>query len=174
MGNNTYISKTIINNDTCGDCPNTMYEKGNRINYGYGNIFAKTVIILTSFDTDKSNNILDLLEENYRRITGKELSEIAYVTRAVKCKKHQYDNISTNLHYCIRYLMHELFLIKPKKIFILAGDANEIIKSHLYYKFEYFIKAHNIQVFTGNNPGIYYYDNNCDKRATLEGLFHIM
>ena len=83
-----YSSQLFINKiSTCYNCPLKLYSKENdTIVFGTGNRITDTMIILPSYDIKADvnyNNILKIVRDTYKDITGKELLENCYVARTI-------------------------------------------------------------------------------------------
>lgn len=151
------VSNAKINKaKCCRYCPLRLYaNKDDKIIFGVGNIITDTIMILPSYDTQAKigyNTILKIVEDAYKNITGKELLEEIYVTRAVKCfKKTDFNLEKEAIKSCSSNLFYEIGRILPKKIIIFDKEL---------YNFDlYDCIRDNYNIKTVISPGVMYYDN---------------
>lgn len=140
----------------CKNCPLRLYAEDEQvITLGIGNIITDTIIILPPYDFNGKilhKDLLDIIKNIYKDITGKELLEDFYVTRSIKCfKDTEFDLYSSAIKSCITNVYYEISRIKPKKVIVfdkILYDAN------LYNIFngKFILK-------TVISPGVMYYDN---------------
>lgn len=146
--------------NSCSNCPCKIYNNGNKIVFGIGNINTDTIFILPNYNLTKDNNILDIISNYYTDITGRNIIEDCYITRCIKCDSNiDYDVQSLSLHYCIHILLYEINRIKPSKIIVLDKDMRYI---NLYVR--------NCVIHHVINPKVLYYDNELLKRTFVEQL----
>lgn len=148
----------------CRYCPLRLYiNKDDKIIFGVGNIITNTIIILPSYDTQAKigyNTILKIVEDAYKDITGKELLEEVYVTRAVKCFKRTDFNLEKEaIKSCFSNLFYEIGRITPSKI---------IIFDKLCYNTLFNYNNGLIQIKSVISPGVMYYDNDALKKVFID------
>lgn len=140
----------------CQYCPLRLYtNEDDKIIFGVGNIITDTIMILPSYDTQAKigyNTILKIVEDAYKDITGKELLEEVYVTRAVKCFKRTDFNLEKEaIKSCFSNLFYEIGRITPLKI---------IVFDKLCYNTLFNYNNNGlIQIKSIVSPGVMYYDN---------------
>lgn len=158
------VSNTkIIEAKCCSQCPLKIYANENdKIIFGIGNIYTDTIMILPSYDVQAKigyTTLLTLLEDAYKSITGRELTEDYYITRYVKCfDKTNFDIRNQCISYCIKYLYSEYNRIKPRKIISFSKD------------FENWLNIIPINVINVISPGVMYYNNDKLKNIFIEQL----
>ena len=151
------ISNAKINTAKCCQyCPLRLYtNEDDKIIFGVGNIITDTIMILPSYDTQAKigyNTILKIVEDAYKDITGKELLEEIYVTRAVKCFKRTDFNLEKEaIKSCFSNLFYEISRITPSKLIIFDKQ--------LYDFGLYSCNQGKFLVKTVVSPGVMYYDN---------------
>ena len=160
------ISKINIQKAKCCQyCPLRLYTgKEDKIIFGVGNIITDTIMILPSYDTQAKigyNTILKIVEDAYKNITGKELLEEVYVTRAVKCFKRTDFNLEKEaIKSCFSNLFYEIGRITPIKI---------IIFDKLCYNTLFNYNDNGlIQIKSVIGPGVMYYDNDALKKVFID------
>lgn len=152
-----YSSQLFINKiSTCYNCPLKLYSKENdTIVFGTGNRITDTMIILSSYDIKADvnyNNILKIVRDTYKDITGKELLENCYVTRTIKCiNKTDFNLEKEAIKNCICNLYYELIRIKPTKLIIFDKQLYDF-ELYNYNRGKYNVK-------TVISPAVIYYDN---------------
>lgn len=148
----------------CQYCPLRLYTNiDDKIIFGVGNIITDTIMILPSYDTQAKigyNTILKIVEDAYKNITGKELLEEVYVTRAVKCFKRTDFNLEKEaIKSCFSNLFYEIGRITPSKI---------IIFDKLCYNTLFNYNNGLIQIKSVISPGVMYYDNDALKKVFID------
>lgn len=152
-----YSSQLFINKiDICSNCPLKLYSKENdTIVFGTGNRITDTMIILPSYDIKADvnyNNILKIVRDTYKDITGKELLENCYVARTIKCiNKTDFNLEKEAIKNCICNLYYELSRIKPIKLIIFDKQLYDF-GLYNYNRGKYNVK-------TVISPAVIYYDN---------------
>lgn len=148
----------------CQYCPLRLYaNKEDKIIFGVGNIITNTIMVLSSYDTKAKigyNTILKIVENAYKNITGKELLEEVYVTRAVKCFKRTDFNLEKEaIKSCFSNLFYEIGRIAPSKI---------IVFDKLCYNALFNYNNNGlVQIKSVISPGVMYYDNDALKKVFI-------
>lgn len=119
--------------DTCIDCQtciNRMFNSGNKIEIGIGNITSDIVIILPMLSSKKNRNkILDDVKAMWEDITGKNILEECYITYHIKCPKHtSYDTSNAAVSCCNKILNKELLRV-PYRYMIMFNTASIVLQN---------------------------------------------
>ena len=149
----------------CLNCPLRLYaRKDDKIIFGCGNIITDTIMILPSYDVKAGigyNTILNITQNVYKDITGRELLEEYYVTRAIKClNKTDYVFEKQAVNSCISNLWYEIGRIKPKQVIVFDKYVYEVLEINC--------RRLGIGIKTNMNPGVMYYDNESLKKIFYE------
>lgn len=149
----------------CQHCPFRLYtNKDDKIIFGVGNIITNTIMILPSYDTKAKigyNTILKIVKDAYKNITGKELLEEIYVTRAVKCFKRTDFNLEKEaIKSCFSNLFYEIGRITPLKIIVFDKLCYNAL-------FDYNNNGL-VQIKSVISPGVMYYDNDALKKVFID------
>lgn len=158
-----YTTNLNINSaNVCAKCPLRIYaDEDDKIILGVGNIITDTILVLPSYDVKAKigyTTMLKILQEAYKCITGIELLEDTYVTRAIKCfNKTDFNLEVIAIKSCITNLLYEIGRITPRKIIIFDRRLHD---------FTY----NNITIKTVISPGVMYYDNDNLKEIFMEQL----
>ena len=160
------ISKIKIQDaKCCKSCPLKLYVSSNNdtIIFGVGNILTDTIIILPSYDVKAKIGyitILKIVQDVYRDITGKELLEDIYVTRAIKCfNKTDFNLEKEAIKSCFSNLFYEIDRISPSKLIVFDKHCYDIL-------FNYNNNGL-IKVIPVISPGVMYYDNDALKERFI-------
>ena len=160
------VSKIDIQKAKCCQyCPLRLYaNEEDKIIFGVGNIITNIIMILPSYDTKAKigyNTILKIVEDAYKDITGKELLEEVYVTRAVKCFKRTDFNLEKEaIKSCFSNLFYEIGRITPLKIIVFDKLCYNVL-------FNYNNNGL-VQIKSVISPGVMYYDNNALKKIFID------
>ncbi len=160
-------SKININTSTnCNNCPMRLYTKDKHIVMGVGNIHSNYVFILPVYDDKTYETIIKILQEEFVKLKGKELFEIVYVTRIIKCfGSNDFDIRLSAVKYCSNVLNYELRHIKQKNIIVFGSVYDGL---ELYINNIPNIKNRNIiHIY---DPIVMYYDNDKIRKNFLEQL----
>ena len=163
------ISKIKIQDaKCCKDCPLKLYVSSDNdtIIFGVGNILTDTIMILPSYDVKAKIGyitMLQIVQDAYKNITGKELLEEVYVTRAIKClNKTDFNLEKEAIKSCIINLYYEIGRITPYKLIIFDKQIYDF-GLYRYNQEKYVIK-------TVISPGVMYYDNDALKDIFIKQL----
>lgn len=162
------VSKTKIKTaKCCQSCPLKLYASDDdTIIFGTGNIITDTIMILPSYDVKAKIGyitMLQIVQDAHKDITGKELLEEMYVTRAVKClNKTDFNLENEAIKSCLSNLFYEIGRITPKKLIIFDKQ--------LYDFGLYRCNEGKFTVKTVISPGVMYYDNNALKNVFIKQL----
>ena len=141
----------------CQYCPLKLYVSydDDTIIFGTGNIITNTIMILPSYDVKAKIGyitMLQIVQDAYKDITGKELLEEVYVTRAIKClNKTDFNLEKEAIKSCISNLYYEISCITPHKLIIFDKQIYDF-GLYRYNQGKYVVK-------TVVSPGVMYYDN---------------
>lgn len=163
------ISKIKIQDaKCCKNCPLKLYVSSDNdtIIFGVGNILTDTIIILPSYDVKAKIGyitMLQIVQDAYKDITGKELLEEVYVTRAIKClNKTDFNLEKEAIKSCISNLYYEIGRITPHKLIIFDKQIYDF-SLYKYNQRKYVVK-------TVISPGVMYYDNDALKDIFIKQL----
>lgn len=163
------ISKIKIQDaKCCKDCPLKLYVSSDNdtIIFGVGNILTDTIMILPSYDVKAKIGyitMLQIVQDAYKNITGKELLEEVYVTRAIKClNKTDFNLEKEAIKSCISNLYYEIGRITPRKLIIFDKQIYDF-GLYRYNQGKYVVK-------TVISPGVMYYDNDALKDIFIKQL----
>ena len=163
------ISKIKIQDaKCCKDCPLKLYVSSDNdtIIFGVGNILTDTIMILPSYDVKAKIGyitMLQIVQNAYKDITGKELLEEVYVTRVIKClNKTDFNLEKEAIKSCISNLYYEIGRITPRKVIIFDKQIYDF-GLYRYNQGKYIVK-------TVINPGVMYYDNDALKDIFIKQL----
>lgn len=160
------ISKVKIQTaKCCQHCPLKLYSSNNgTIIFGTGNIITNTIMILPSYDTKAKIGyitMLKIVQDAYKDITGKELLEDVYVTRAIKClNKTDFNLEKEAIKSCFSNLFYEIGRIAPSKIIVFDKLCYNTL-------FDYNNNGL-IQIKSVISPGVMYYDNQSLKEVFID------
>lgn len=152
----------------CQTCPLKLYASSDddTIIFGTGNIITDTIMILPSYDVKAKIGyitMLQIVQDAYKDITGKELLEEMYVTRAIKClNKTDFNLENEAIKSCFSNLFYEIGRITPKKLIIFDKQ--------LYDFGLYRCNRGKFTVKTVVSPGVMYYDNDALKNVFIKQL----
>lgn len=141
----------------CQYCPLKLYVSSDddTIIFGTGNIITNTIMILPSYDVKAKIGyitMLQIVQDAYKDIIGKELLEEVYVTRAIKClNKTDFNLEKEAIKSCISNLYYEISCITPHKLIIFDKQIYDF-GLYRYNQGKYVVK-------TVVSPGVMYYDN---------------
>lgn len=151
--------------DVCSQCPLKLYAKeDDKIILGTGNIITDTIMILPSYDVKAKIGyitMLQIVQNAYKDITGKELLEEIYVTRAIKClNKTDFNLEKEAIKSCLSNLYYEIGRIIPRKLIIFDKQIYDF-GLYKYNQGKYIVK-------TVVSPGVMYYDNDAFKEVFIK------
>ena len=156
------ISKIKIQDaKCCKDCPLKLYVSSDNdtIIFGVGNILTDTIMILPSYDVKAKIGyitMLQIVQNAYKDITGKELLEEVYVTRVIKClNKTDFNLEKEAIKSCFSNLFYEIGRISPSKLIVFDRLCYDVL-------FNYNNNGL-IKIISVISPGVMYYDNNALK-----------
>ena len=144
----------------CQYCPLKLYVSSDddTIIFGIGNIITDTIMILPSYDVKAGIGyitMLKIVQDAYKDITGNELLENVYVTRAIKClNKTDFNLEKEAIKSCFSNLFYEIGRISPSKL---------IVFDRLCYDVLFNYNNGLIKIISVISPGVMYYDNNALK-----------
>lgn len=145
----------------CQYCPLKLYVSSDddTIIFGIGNIITDTIMILPSYDVKAGIGyitMLKIVQDAYKDITGNELLENAYITRAIKClNKTDFNLEKEAIKSCFSNLFYEIGRISPSKLIVFDRLCYEVL-------FNYNNNGL-IRIVPVISPGVMYYDNNALK-----------
>lgn len=145
----------------CQYCPLKLYVSSDddTIIFGIGNIITDTIMILPSYDVNAGIGyitMLKIVQDAYKDITGNELLENAYITRAIKClNKTDFNLEKEAIKSCFSNLFYEIGRISPSKLIVFDRLCYEVL-------FNYNNNGL-IRIIPVISPGVMYYDNNALK-----------
>lgn len=149
----------------CKDCPLKLYVPSydDTIIFGVGNILTDTIIILPSYDVKAKIGyitILKIVQDIYKDITGKELLEDMYVTRAIKClNKTDFNLEKKAIKSCFSNLFYEIGRITPSKLIVFDKHCYDILFNYNNNGF--------IKIIPVISPGVMYYNNDALKERFI-------
>lgn len=139
----------------CAQCPLKLYAKDKaKIVLGVGNIMSDIMLVLPPYNinSDDKYNLLNIIQNIYKTIKGRELLEDCYITRSIKCdNRTDIDFKNYAIKFCIKNLFYEVHAIKPKKVIIFDKQ--------LYDFGLYECNKGKFIVKTVISPEVMYYDN---------------
>lgn len=158
-------NKKIKTAKCCQHCPLKLYSSDDdNIIFGAGNIITDIIMILPSYDVKAGIGyitMLNIVQDAYKDITGKELLENVYVTRAVKClNKTDFNLEKEAIKSCFSNLFYEIGRIAPPKLIIFDRKCYDIL-------FNYNNNGL-IKIISVISPGVMYYDNQTLKDAFIK------
>lgn len=161
------VSKAKIKTAKCCQyCPLKLYVSSDddTIIFGTGNIITDTIMILPSYDVKAGIGyitMLKIVQDAYKDITGKELLEDVYVTRAIKClNKTDFNLEKEAIKSCFSNLFYEIGRITPAKIIVF----DKLCYNTLFnYNNNGIIKIKSVI-----SPGVMYYDNQNLKKVFID------
>ncbi len=145
----------------CQYCPLKLYVSSDddTIIFGIGNIITDTIMILPSYDVKAGIGyitMLKIVQDAYKDITGNELLENVYVTRAIKClNKTDFNLEKEAIKSCFSNLFYEIGRISPSKLIVFDRLCYDVL-------FNYNSNGL-IKIISVISPGVMYYDNNALK-----------
>lgn len=153
--------------DVCSRCPLKLYaNEDDKIILGVGNIITDTIMILPSYDVKAKIGyitMLQIVQDTYKDITGKELLEEIYVTRTIKClNKTDFNLEKEAIKSCFTNLCYEISRITPRKLIIFDKQIYDF-GLYEYNQGKYVVK-------TVISPGVMYYDNDALKDIFIKQL----
>lgn len=161
------ISKAKIKTAKCCEyCPLKLYVSSDddTIIFGVGNIITDTIMILPSYDVKAKIGyitMLQIVQDAYKDITGKELLEEVYVTRVIKCLNKTDFNLEREaIKSCLSNLYYEIVRITPRKLIIFDKQIYDF-GLYRYNQGKYVVK-------TVISPGVMYYDNDALKEVFIK------
>lgn len=161
------VSKAKIKTAKCCQyCPLKLYVSSDddTIIFGTGNIITDTIMILPSYDVKAGigyTTMLKIVQDAYKDITGRELLEDVYVTRAIKClNKTDFNLEKEAIKSCFSNLFYEIGRISPPKLIVFDRLCYNIL-------FNYNNNGL-IKVIPVISPGVMYYDNNALKERFID------
>ena len=150
----------------CQYCPLKLYVSSDddTIIFGIGNIITDTIMILPSYDVKAGIGyitMLKIVQDAYKDITGNELLENVYVTRAIKClNKTDFNLEKEAIKSCFSNLYYEIGRITPRKLIIFDKQIYDF-GLYRYNQGKYVVK-------TVVSPGVMYYDNDALKEVFIK------
>lgn len=152
-----YSIKDGIN---CASCPLKLYAKNDTVKLGVGNIYSNYIFVLPPYDFNANinyNTILSILQKEYKAITGNELLENVYVTRAIKCYEYSpYEMMDNSIHNCKDFLWYEFGKLNQKHI-VLFGNVYDMLVNLDNPNINYFL--YNRFIHKVYNPAVMYYND---------------
>ena len=151
--------------DVCSRCPLKLYaKKDDKIILGAGNVMTDTIMVLPSYDVKAKIGyitMLQIVQDVYKDITGKELLEEVYVTRVIKCLNKTDFNLEREaIKSCLNNLYYEIGRITPRKLIIFDKQIYDF-GLYKYNQGKYVVK-------TVISPGVMYYDNDALKEVFIK------